>query len=139
MYMLELARRRLARKPMYFSSMLFFVFLALTLATPFITLKMHYVICSSWLGIVLQRNEITVRVSVDQENTLVCNMPVTGGLVTTHHPTTNWSEIHPGLFKNPPHTSPVHTYLQLLSVSCAALIYCVRPPIAASAHDSFSA
>ena len=39
-----------------------------------------------------------------------------------------------GLFKPPPHTSPVHTYLQLLSFSCAALIYCVRTLAAFSAH-----
>ena len=48
---------------------------------------------------------------------------------------TNCSEIYPGPLKTPPHTSPVHTHLQLPVFSCAVLIHCVRTPVAASAHD----
>ena len=35
---------------------------------------------------------------------------------------------------HPEHTVPVRTDMQLLSHSCAALIYCVRTLIASSAH-----
>ena len=139
MYMLELARRRLSRKPMYCSSMLCFYVFCIDVCDSVYHIKIALCDMFKLAGNRPAKNEITVRVSVDQKDTLVCNMPVIGGLVTTHHSTTNWSEIHPGLFKNPPHTLPVHTYFQLLSLSCAALIYFVRPSIAASAHDSFSA
>ena len=126
MYMLELARHRLARKPMFFSSMLlFFMCFALTLATPFITLKMHCVICSSWLGIVLQRNEFAVQVSVGQENTPLYNMPATGGLVTTHQHTTNRSEIYHGPLQKPSaYLTRAHIFATTFSFMCGFDLLC---------------
>ena len=46
-YMLELAWRRLARRPMHSSSMLEDFVVVLMLASLFITLEIHHVICSS--------------------------------------------------------------------------------------------
>ena len=71
----------------------------LSFSSLFITLDMHQWTWLSWLGIILQRNEFSLRVFVGYQNTPQYNMPATGGLLMTHHHTPNWSEIFPGPLK----------------------------------------
>ena len=113
-YMLELAWRRLAWKPMHSSSRLEDFFFVLTLAFLFITLDMHQWTWLSWLGIILQRNNSvcgSLWVTKTHLSIICQRLDALSRPITIHQ---TGLKCLLGLFKPPPHISPVHTHLELL-------------------------
>ena len=95
---------------------------------PFVALGMLQFTCSIWLvspcmEIVLQRNKITVQVSVGQQNARPCHLLPLSRRITIQPAGLIYTL---SLFNPSAHTLPVHSHLQLLSVSRAALICCVE-------------
>ena len=99
----------------------------LSFSSLFITLDMHQWTWLSWLGIILQRNEFSLRVFVGYQNTPQYNMPATGGLVTTHHHTPNWSEIFPGPLQTPSaYLTCAHTFGTTFFFMCSFDLLCTK-------------
>ena len=68
-------------------------------------------------------------------NTLPSNVPATGSIVTPHPYANKLFCNIPRASQNPLRTLYPCTHICNYCFSCAVLFYCVRTPVAASAHD----
>ena len=87
------------------------------------------------MEIVLQRNEITVQVSVGQQNARLCHMSKTLAFVTTHHHTTSWPEIYPEPLQSVcAYLTRALTFATPFCFMCGFDVLCLSP-VAVSAND----